>query len=334
MELSQNFSTMIIIPNIDGKIWNIEQHTIDIVDCIINHRQIQITLNGEGPDARELGLYSLLDNICNRYSYSKNSITIITCNQLESHSEYCIRIQPPLYIASAQKFASQTQLPEKTFGNEFKHFGLFVGRSNWLRLWLASYLHKNYVDKTALTFHYDSTLDFHQDHLGLDDLVRFNTAQIKDLDPMQLIAKCPIVDQTVESYPILTPAHFNISKIYHTFFLEVVCETYCRGNSFYPTEKTWRPIINRTPFIIQGPRNFTKNLQRLGFKTFSNWFDESHGQDEYSYQPTGICATLDRLATFSISELEGMYIDMSDTLNHNYQVMMSLTDANVTKIFK
>lgn len=325
---------MINIPNIDGKIWNIEQHTIDIVECVINQRPLTITLNSEGPDAKELGLYLLLDNICDRYHYPKNNVTIITCNQLESHTEYRIDIRPPLYVNSAQKFASQNQLPLKTFGDNFKHFGLFVGRSNWLRLWLGSYLHKYHLDKTKLTFHYNSTLDFHQDHLGLDDLVKFNTDLVNDLDPLQLITKCPIIDQAVDSYPILTPAHFNISKIYHTFFLEVVCETYSRGNSFYPTEKIWRPIINRTPFIVQGPKDYIKNLRRLGFKTFSNWFDESHTLDEYNYQPMGICATLDRLATYSTSELEGIYIDMADTLEHNYQVMMSLTDTKVTKVFK
>ena len=326
---------MINIPNIDGKIWNIEQHIIDIIDCVINQRPLTINLNNEGPDARELGLYSLLDNICDQFNYPKNNVTITTCNQLESHTEYRIDKLPPFhFVRSAQQFSVASQLPAKTFGDDFKHFGLFVGRSNWLRLWLGSYLHKHYLDKTALTFHYDSTADFHQDHLGLDDLVKFNINLVGDLDLLQLITKCPIIDQAVDSYPILTPAHFNISKIYHTFFLEVVCETYSKGNSFFPTEKIWRPIINRTPFIVQGPKNYIKNIQRLGFRTFSNWFDESHSQDEYNYQPIGICATLDRLATYSTSELEGIYIDMADTLEHNYQVIMSLNNATITKVFK
>lgn len=61
---------MITIPNIDGKIWNLEQHTIDIVDCVIKQQPVLIMLNNEGPDANELGLYSLLDNICSRYNLS------------------------------------------------------------------------------------------------------------------------------------------------------------------------------------------------------------------------------------------------------------------------
>ena len=116
--------------------------------------------------------------------------------------------------------------------------------------------------------------------------------------------------------------------------MEVVCETYCQGTSFYPTEKTWRPIINRTPFIVQGPVNYIDNLHRIGFKTFNQWFDESHSQDDYSYQPVEICATLDKIAGYSVIELEEMYIDMQDTLEHNYQVMMSMTEKKITEIFK
>jgi len=325
---------MITLPNIDGKIWNLEQKIVDIIDCVINQQSLTISLNNEGPDAAELGLYSLLDAICRQYNYPKQNIHILTCNQLEYHHEYCIEKQSPLYVSESQQFALKHQFPTKTFGDSFKHFGLFIGRSNWLRLWLASYMYNCHRNQTKMTFHYDPKLDFHQDHLGLDDLIRFKSDLIQDLNPMQLISDSPIVDQTVETYPILTPAHFNISKVYHSFFLEIVCETYSRGASFYPTEKIWRPIINRTPFIVQGPQNYTNNLHRLGFKTFSNWFDESHGQDDYSYQPVGICTTLNQLAAYSTEELEGIYIDMTDTLEHNYQVLMELTDKKIVEIFK
>jgi hypothetical protein len=326
---------MIVLPNIDGKIWNLEQKILDIVDCVINQRPLHISLNNEGPDANELGLYSLLDVICNQYNYPKQNVTILTNNLLESHSEYCIRKAAPFhFVTSAQQFALEHEFPTKTFNKDFKHFGLFIGRSNWLRLWLASYMYNYYRNLTKMTFHYNPNLDFHQDHLGLDDLIRFRPDLIANLDPLQLIANSPIIDQAVEAYPIITPAHFNISNVYHCFFLEVVCETYSRGTSFFPTEKTWRPIATRTPFIVQGPKDYIKNLHRLGFKTFSNWFDESHSQDEYNYQPIGICATLDRLATYSISELEGIYIDMNDTLEHNYQNLMLLTNTKVTEMFK
>jgi hypothetical protein len=325
---------MITIPNIDGKIWNIEYYIIDIIKCITDGNLLTISLNSEGPDAAKLGLYDLLDNICDQFNYPKRNITIITCNQLEAHPEYNIQIRAPLYIQSAQEFSTANKFPEKTFGNNFKHFGFFIGRSNWLRLWIGSYLYNKFRNQTAMTFHYNPTLDFHRDHLGLDELFRFDPASFLNLNPIDFINQCPIKNYDIEKYPILTPEHFNISKIYHTFFLEIVCETYSRGNSFYPTEKLWRPIINRTPFIIQGPKNYIKNLHRIGFKTFSNWFDESHSQDEYDYQPIAICRTLNRISSLSITDLEGMYIDMKDTLEHNYQILMLLNNKKITEIFK
>lgn len=326
---------MITLPNIDGKIWDIEKKIVEIIDCIIHQQPLIIDLNLEGPDAAELGLYSLLDTICGQYNYPKQNVTILTGNQLECHPEYCIKKQAPFhFVVPAQQFALTHQSPTKTFDTNFKHFGLFVGRSNWLRLWLASYLYNCHRSQTKLTFHYDPKLDFHQNHLGLDDLARFKPGLIQDLSPLQLVSDSPILNQTVETYPIITPANFNISNVYDSFFLEVVCETYSRGTSFYPTEKTWRPIINRTPFIVQGPKDYTENLHRLGFQTFGHWFDESHSQDHYSYQPEAICATLARLSLHSIEELQGMYIDMADLLEHNYQTLMTLTKEKILEVFQ
>jgi hypothetical protein len=306
-----------------------------MIQCITSGQKLIINLNFEGPDAGELGLYQLLDNICKKFNYPKQHITIITCNQLENHPEYCIIKQSPLYIDSAQNFANTNKFSEKTFGDDFKHVGLFVGRSNWLRLWLASYLYNNFKNNTALTFHYNPALDFHQEHLGFDELIKYNSVEYcAKLNPLKLISQCPIKNLEANTYPILTPQHFNIGKIYHTFFLEVVCETYSKGNSFYPTEKIWRPIINRTPFIVQGPKNYIENLHKIGFKTFSNWFDESHSQDEYYYQPNGICNTLDKLSKLPVNELEGIYIDMKDTLEHNYQTLMKLNNKHIKEIFK
>jgi len=325
---------MIVLPNIDGKIWNIEYRVADMIAEINGTGKLTIDLNSEGPCAQELGLYDILNYICQTYNYSKSVITIITCNQLEKHNEYHIIHRPPLYIESAQIFAQQHTCPEKTFDDNFKHFGIFIGRSNWLRLYLASYLNRHYKSITQMTFHYTPNLNFHQDHLGINDLINFYPTTLETLQPTTLINQCPIVDDAVETYPILTPAHFNISKIYHKFFVEIVCETYSQGQTFYPTEKIWRPIIMRTPFIVQGPLEYIENLHKLGFKTFNQWWDESHSQDAYSYQPIAICNILDSLGKLTVDELNGLYIDMQDTLNHNYDTMMSLSPWEILKVFK
>ena len=58
--------------------------------------------------------------------------------------------------------------------------------------------------------------------------------------------------------------------------MDIVVETYVSGQSFFPTEKTLRPIIAQTPFIVMGPKGYLANLRRMGFMTFGQWWDESY----------------------------------------------------------
>ena len=144
--------------------------------------------------------------------------------------------------------------------------------------------------------------------------------------------RLPIKNDNIDSYPILTPAHFNISKVYREFFVEIVCETFCAGRSFYPTEKTWRPFICQTPFLMQGPKDFLKNLKKLGFKTFSTWWDESYDEDvgleNGKVSIRTIQKNIEMLSNLTTAELHNMLDDMKGTLEHNYQRFMLLNEKD------
>jgi hypothetical protein len=72
--------------------------------------------------------------------------------------------------------------------------------------------------------------------------------------------------------------NLSILRYYNQFQIELVAETMCAGTTFFPTEKTFRPITGRRPFLIYGPKNFLTNLQNLGFKTYSQCWDENYDQ--------------------------------------------------------
>jgi hypothetical protein len=327
---------MIVLPNIDSKIWNIEDRTADIVELMTQQKAVDISLNGEGPCCETLGLYYLLDKLCEKFSYNKKNITIHTCNQLEKHSEYCIVKIPPLYIYETQKFVIDNQqlFSTKTFDTQFKKFGMFIGRSNSIRLRMASHMFDQYISQTALTFHYDYNKTYHRDHLGFDDMLKVPHTH-KELEcALKLVKASPIMIQDIEeSYPMLSPAHLNIAKIYHTFFVEIVCETYFTGNTFYPTEKIWRPLALKTPFIIQGPRDYYNNLRRLGFQTFHQWWDEGFGEDPYDCQVESIFHVVKKINNMTLDELQQMHNEMKPTLEHNYNLLMSLDPRMFKEIF-
>jgi hypothetical protein len=80
--------------------------------------------------------------------------------------------------------------------------------------------------------------------------------------------------------------NLSLLKFYYQFQIELVAETMCAGITFFPTEKTFRPITGRRPFLIYGPIHFLNNLRGLGFRTYGECWDESYdqyqGQDRWN----------------------------------------------------
>jgi hypothetical protein len=319
---------MVNIPNVDGRIWNIETKTADIIAEYQSCGSAVVVLNNEGPDAAELGIYSLLDYLCMKFGFEKSKITVVTRNQLEQHPEYCIEINPPWTVPLAQHFAKTTNLPSKEIT---KHFGIFIGRSNWQRLYLSSHIHQHYQSISLQTFHYTPDSEFHKSHLGFDQLIH-EKGLAASLMSASLINNSPL-SSTVPDYPIVAPENFNIAKLYKDFFVEVVCETYNYGNTFFPTEKIWRPMMCRTPFLIQGPRGFLKNLRKMGFQTFSNYWDESYDEDGIQLGIETILQNLKMLSLLSVSKLDDMYVSMKPILDNNYEVFMNI-DFDSWQVFK
>jgi len=62
-------------------------------------------------------------------------------------------------------------------------------------------------------------------------------------------------------------------------FLYIVTETHVNNSSMFISEKTYKPMRIGLPFIILGNVGTLKALKELGFKTFSEWIDESYDLD-------------------------------------------------------
>lgn len=316
---------MIRVPNNDSHIVDRESLTIYLCKKMIFNQSIVINLNNEGPCAQTLGLYDLLDRLCQEFKYDKSMVTIRTCNLVEEHPEYHIVIEPQLwYLNSARDFARNVQ-QHKQFNDGFYHFGNFICHGNLHRLHLASYLNYKHADKTLQSYHYRTGDNYHKNFVNLEDML-FLSYDIEEIDrAYEFLKSCPRILENVNSYPILNPATLNLCKVYPNFFVEVVNLTYFSGKTFYIDEKIWRPMIMKTPFLIQGPCDFIKNLKRLGFETFENWWDEGYGEDPEKIQIEGIIANLDSLSKFSIDDLNSIYTDMQPILDHNYHRLLSLT---------
>lgn len=107
-------------------------------------------------------------------------------------------------------------------------------------------------------------------------------------------------------------------------FVHVVTETNYWGRKKHLTEKIFKPIILKQPFILVGCANNLEYLKSYGFKTFNRWWDESYDNITDDIQRMdAIGSLLQSICRQSTSQLESILCDMQETLDYNYNLFYS-----------
>lgn len=325
----------LVIENGDCNIWHKETTIIDLMHSALQSQPMTISLNTEGPCADSLGLYRLLDDICARFAFDKRLITIETCNQLESHAQYNIKRSAPVKgVLDLQQQLQQSPPVYKNITKTTKHFGSFVGRGNRMRLAISSYLYFLHGNKTLQSYHTDVKKAYFDQFIGLEELMFHDYSENQISMAIDFLKYCPLKLDKIISYPILHEDKvYDLLDYYQHIFVDMVHQTYFTGNTFYLDDKFWRPIITKTPFMVQGPQWFLKNLKKLGFKTFDQWWDEGYSEDPPDYQVRLILENIDMISSWDSKRLRSVYEDMKPTLDHNFEVFMFLDHKTFNKAF-
>lgn len=156
-----------------------------------------------------------------------------------------------------------------------KKFGMFIGSDRWHRFLLAKYMFENHKDECYQTYWYDGNWGFNRKLYQYLDHEEINN--FKRHIPMYIETKGDrrhangYIDWT-DTNPLL--------PFYDHIAVDVVCETWHRGDTFSPNEKMGRPLATKTGFVVYAARNFLVNLRRLGFKTFESVWNESYDKLE------------------------------------------------------
>lgn len=103
-------------------------------------------------------------------------------------------------------------------------------------------------------------------------------------------------------------------KYYETYNLEIVTETTVKAH--FLTEKTIKPIASKMPFLSVSSPGYLKYLRNIGYKTFSDVFDESYDIiTNTALRVQAIADTLDTLV--STNQIYNLTNTCSDILEHN-----------------
>lgn len=119
-------------------------------------------------------------------------------------------------------------------------------------------------------------------------------------------------------------------NIYDSCLFQVVPETSFVLDNPLITEKTWLPIINRTPFLILGDPGTSLKLKSMGFKTFDDLLCDNNFDKNYALS-TRIESLIKNIRHW-LENLHKYESDVRSITEHNHQRLLELFIQNIKTI--
>lgn len=111
---------------------------------------------------------------------------------------------------------------------------------------------------------------------------------------------------------------FNQASFLKKSFVYVITETVAEYPYPYFSEKIWKAVLFKQPFMLVGAKHSLKKLRELGFKTFELFWNEDYDNLDYAADRIDlIVSNLKILSSKNKKEIENMYCDMESILDFN-----------------
>ena len=116
--------------------------------------------------------------------------------------------------------------------------------------------------------------------------------------------------------------------------IHIVCETFFHKfnelneeqyQRFF-TEKTFKSIMACQPFILGSNSKDLERLRSFGFKTFSDWWDESYDIMPDKERMEAIQSLIYEINKWDYDKIKTVYNEMIPILIHNYENVKTLDD--------
>ena len=252
---------------------------VEILACkIAQHKdeKILLDLEHEGWDIVENGIEQKVKNICNELTIPYAQIEFTSSDRLCKSEIFKHKINPKYTTFFSDRFKEITTVPSTKF-----NYGLFCGRATNERLY-SFWKHKNwqYSNRGLASMHLDINTVTEWESDFTEFICEYNECW------HGLVPQLPYSD--IDSYikpPIVFGNNLDTDlweKVYSELSIEIVCETNTTTDTFFITEKTFRPIAYGKLFLVVGSPKFEQNLKSMGFDIFDDIIDKSY-DSESSY---------------------------------------------------
>lgn len=321
---------MITIPvRVCGDHWINPEEVRSQLDAIAGRDQITLDLQFEGPCFEMLGISSTIDNYCNQYQVDPRSIHIERWDNPVEPIDYTV-IDPPK-ISHFFSVSRRYDWPEDTKENTHQHlFGFFIGRRTIPRATIMYDLFHAWGSQNLLSCLYTKELTpwlSNNTGISLDHLDQWIPQDKKQqfvdwwkTDPISSVDQHYFDDQYKKDHN----TNQDLLEHYDKFDIEIVAESYTRGNCFFPTEKTVRPLVAAKPMLVYGPTNYLENLKVLGFKTYSSLWNESYDRLEGPERWQSMRSVIDTVMRLYSEDRTSIVAQATEIAQYNQQHLAQL----------
>jgi hypothetical protein len=151
-------------------------------------------------------------------------------------------------------------------------------------LFISELIERNILDQGYVSYN-DVCPDNDKDFVwNLEDAVDTKLIQPETMvDAARNLMRAPLPLRIDYQEEKAIPNHsFALSAVKESqeSFVYVVTETCYWERKLHLTEKIFKPIVSRMPFILVGPAHNLEYLRSYGFQTFDYWWDESYDEIE------------------------------------------------------
>tara|TARA_Y100000389_G_C17422672_1_gene497662 strand:- start:403 stop:1581 length:1179 start_codon:yes stop_codon:yes gene_type:complete len=298
------FQAQVIIQN-DHKDWGlwsyIDKQVINMLRSGKGYIFIDITIEPL-PDSI---LKQILDSLEDYSKFPNNRIIINSFSQTYIDKTRVFNL--PSYIETYSNFVDKKQDEHKVIDKKIysmfnirsdKHVGSLLALSMLDRL---NFLKEGYISSDILDLQsawnkikYQLPNDSKLRYLQLDSIKNTKDVYLKPID---------ITDSLkLSNINIVIEAYYNDYPKYR-----------------YPliTEKLWRNIFLKKPFILVGQKNTLKYFNNLGYKTFHPYIDESYDNLEDDYRVKAAINQVIKLINFTDKQWISFFNNINPILEHN-----------------
>lgn len=159
-----------------------------------------------------------------------------------------------------------------------------------------------------------------------DTKQRFRDSGILDNDGfVELCKTLPAIIDTRKDLKEMIKLVDEEQGVYDSTLISVITESNFYTEDVFNTEKTWKAIANRHPFILVGPKDTLKYLKSLGYKTFGDFFDESYDSIENPtdrlFEIAKLCKTIDE---WDFNRKRDFFNESIHITEHNFNLLKSI----------